>query len=516
MQTLFDASNTGGPDPSNPTGLTYTVTATSSQPVFSPAVPATGVIDPLDAVTGSLTIYDGGTPVPRAVQNSVGGFVDADGGSERLDVRMTPDAPGYYELEYPIAPNDGSGSSSSTGEIRIYDASGNLIAPDAPITPGALATFSIEGEAMSQTDGDIPITLYFVAQQTGGGYGQAVKKDTAADTAGDWVITRDGRAVSGSTTDVYLGQVVDLRVAPARPALPRTRCPRMCFSRGTRSPAVRSRTTTRNFTRQYPGDRPGQILNLGPTDYGQQEIRFVWPFAATSLDVSVGVAGDSWNTGSLTAPSRVVADATFNVDAPTGVTVTGSPNSQNALGGTAGFNCWGKAVDPTFPVSGVVMTAANPTIDPTQYNIFAGFGYLPTQSSGMTASAGVPGRQLMGGGGLHRRLVPGHRQAERNHSQGRTEFRECDRPGFPCARATAIPVRRLPVLPADQVQPGRAGRGRLSGGPIHALRPFRYVLYGQGGSGPRWLDLGSSPRLPLGNEYLIHIRCDEHEEDLAV
>ena len=81
VQTLFDASNTGGPDPSNPTGLTYTVTATSSQPVFSPAVPATGVIDPLDAVTGSLTIYDGGTPVPRAVQNSVGGFVDADGGS---------------------------------------------------------------------------------------------------------------------------------------------------------------------------------------------------------------------------------------------------------------------------------------------------------------------------------------------------------------------------------------------------------------------------------------------------
>ena len=207
----------------------------------------------------------------------------------------------------------------------------------------------------------------------------------------------------------------------------------------------------------------------------------MWPFAATSLDVSVGVAGDWWNTGSLTAPSRVVADATFNVDAPTGVTVTGSPNSQNALGGTAGFNCWGKAVDPTFPVSGVVMTAANPTIDPTQYNIFAGFGYLPTQSSGMTASTGVPGRQLMGGGGLHRRLVPGHRQAERNHSQGRTEFRECDRPGFPCAGATAIPVRRLPVLPADQVQPGRAGRGRLSRRPIHGLRPFRYVLYGQGG-----------------------------------
>ena len=159
-------------------------------------------------------------------------------------------------MSTPIAPNDGSGSSSSTGEIRIYDASGNLIAPDARITPGALATFSIEGEAMSQTDGDIPITLYFVAQQTGGGYGQAVKKDTAADTAGDWVITRDGRTVSGSTTDVYLGQVVDLRVAPARPALPRTRCPRMCFSRGTRSPAVRSRITTRKST--------GSIQTTGP------------------------------------------------------------------------------------------------------------------------------------------------------------------------------------------------------------------------------------------------------------
>ena len=74
-------------------------------------------------MSGTLTIYDGDTPVPTSEDESVGGFDDEGGGGlQRLDVGMTPDGPGYYELEYPAAPVGGSGGASvpSAGEINIY------------------------------------------------------------------------------------------------------------------------------------------------------------------------------------------------------------------------------------------------------------------------------------------------------------------------------------------------------------------------------------------------------------
>ena len=121
------------PRPERSDGLTYTVTATSSQPVFSPAVPATGVINPLDAVGGAADPAHAGAE--RESQLDLGGFVEVGAGvaMQRLDVAMTPDACGFYEVEYPAGGQGGSG----TGQICVYSdpAATHPIAPDTPISP---------------------------------------------------------------------------------------------------------------------------------------------------------------------------------------------------------------------------------------------------------------------------------------------------------------------------------------------------------------------------------------------
>ena len=293
MQTLFDAKNTGGPDPSNPTGLTYAVSVTPPQAGFAPASPATGTINP---VVGTLTIYDGGTPLPTGEDESVGGFDDEGGGGlQRLDVGMTPNAPGCYELEYPAAPVGGSGGTPvpSAGEINIYSDPGGtqLVAPDTPITPAALQTLYIQGEAMSQTDGDIQITLYYVPEQTGGGSAVKAEEDDGVDTVGPWVIRQDGSTVSGATTTAFLGQVIDLRagLAPlAPPPPPWSRASSIEWS------TIPGAIKDYNAQLDPVHDEQGQVTYLGDSDYAKQEIKFVWWQPATGVDVTVTIFGDSY------------------------------------------------------------------------------------------------------------------------------------------------------------------------------------------------------------------------------